>query len=217
MDNQIIKKLDTFFGQFPSKKHKKGDVIIQANVQPPGIFYIEDGIIRRYYLSEEGTEITLNLYKPHTFLPMSWAIAEIPNTHFYEAMTDAQTILAPKQIVLEFLKREPDIIYDLLRRIYIGMEGLWMHRGYLTAGNSYTKLVASLVILAKRFGKTTGKETIIEPIMSEQDLANYAGMTRETVSRELQKLKKEGLVSFEKGTILMHDIHKLDRALLGVE
>src|SRR5579871_2958386 len=213
MDTAIVRKLNSFFAQFPSKIYKKSEIVIQAHISPPGIFYIEEGIIRRYYLSEEGTEITLNLYKPHTFLPMSWAVADIPNTHFYEAMTEVQVKLAPKSVVLEFLKKEPDVTYDLLRRIYIGMEGLWMHMESLTAGNSYTKLIASLVILAKRFGKTHNKDLLVDLLMSERDIANYAGMTRETTSRELQKLKKEGLVSFDKGAIVVHDIQKLENTL----
>lgn len=213
MDSIIIKKLDEFFGQYPTHEYKKGEIILQAGKEPSGIFYVEYGIIRRYYLSKEGSEVTLNLYKPHSFLPMSWALANVPNIHFYEAMSDVKIKLAPKEAVLTFLKQEPDIMYDLLRRIYIGMEGLWMHMESLTAGNSYTKLISSLIILAKRFGNKENNEVIIELKMNESDIANYAGMSRETASRELQRLKKEGLVYFEKGTISVHDIHRLEDIL----
>lgn len=214
MDTPVITQLNTFFGQFPSSEYKKGDIVIQANSTPSGIFYIESGIIRSYYLSEEGSEITLNMYKPHTFLPMSWAIANVPNTHFYEAMTVVKTRRAPKETVITFLKKEPDVTFDLLRRIYVGMEGLWMHIESLTAGSSYVKLVASLVILTKRFGKERKEGLVVDVKMGEQDIANYAGVSRETASRELQKLKKENLVSFKKGTILIHDVRKLEDILL---
>lgn len=187
---------------------------MQANETPAGIFYIEQGIVRRYYLTENGEEITLNLYKPHSFLPMSWAIGNVANTHFYEALTDVLTKRAPKTDVLSLLKKEPDITYDLLRRIYIGMEGLWVHLESLTAGNSYIKLVASLVILAKRFGVKKADGLFIELKMNERDIANYAGMSRETASRELQKLKKDNLVRFEKGTMVVQDIQKMEDMLL---
>lgn len=214
MDQIIIDKLDTFFSQFSEITCKKGQIIIQANTEPKGIFYVEDGIIRRYLISENGEESTLNLYKPHTFLPMSWAISDIPNIHFYEAMTDVKVRRATKDAVLKFLKDEPDVVYDLLRRVYIGMEGLWMHIESLTTGNSYNKLVASLVILAKRFGIKEKDDIVINLKMNENDVANYAGMSRETASRELQKLKREQLVSFEKGIITVHDLEKLEGLLL---
>lgn len=214
MDIAVEQKLNTFFSKFPVTSYKKGQIIIQANAEPSGIFYVESGIVRRYWISENGEEITLNLYKPHTFLPMSWAIGNVKNIHFYEAMKDVAARKAPKDAVLAFLKEEPDVVYDLLKRIYIGLEGLWMHIESLTTGNSYAKLTASLVILAKRFGKQTTDGIVVDLKMSESDLANYAGMSRETASRELQKLKKEKLVDFEKGTLIVHSLDKLEDLLL---
>lgn len=214
MQQDIINKLDAFFSSYPLRTFKKGGLLLQAGAQPAGIFYVTDGIVRRYWISENGEEITLNLYKPHAFLPMSWAIGDVPNTHFYEAMTQTTTRRAPKEDVLLFLRKEPDIAYDLLKRVYIGMEGLWMHMESLTAGHSSTKLVASLVILSKRFGKQQNNDLVVSLKMSEKDIANYAGMSRETASRELQKLKKNKLVTFEKGTIVIHNIKQLENMLL---
>jgi len=214
MESNIVETLRSFFAQYPTKEFKKGELLIRASANIPGVFFIENGVIRRYFLSENGEEITLNLYKPHTFLPMSWAIADVPNTHFYEAMTHVTARLAPKEHVLKFLQKEPDVVYDLLRRIYIGMEGLWMHIESLTAGNSYTKLIASLVVLAKRFGEKNAHSLVINLKMSEKDIANYAGMSRETASRELQKLKKEGIVSFDKSILTVHNMQELENRLL---
>lgn len=214
MDKTITQKLDEFFSSFPAHAYRKGEIIIQAHTEPSGIFYIEKGLIRNYWISEGGSEITLNVYKPHAFLPMSWAIANVANAHFYEAMTDVTTRNAPKKTVIDFLHNEPDVTYDLLRRIYVGMEGLWGHLESLTIGSSYTKLLTSLVILVKRFGRQSKEGVIIDLKMSEQDIANYAGISRETTSRELQKLKKEHLVSFEKGTITVNNIHILEDKLL---
>ena len=213
MEETIIQKLTSFFSQYKKHTYKKGEVLIQARAQPSGVFYIEDGIVRRYWITENGEEITLNLYKPHSFLPMSWAIGNVSNSHFYEAMIPVTARLAPKEDVLAFLKREPDVVYDLLRRVYIGMEGLWMHLESLTAGHASGKLIASLIILAKRFGKAGEKDVVVNLKMSEQDIANYAGMSRETTSRELQKLKKDNLLSFEKGILSIHNLEALENHL----
>lgn len=216
MDNNIIQKLDTFFSKFPSQTFQKGQALIQAGDEPKGIFYIQEGVVRRYWISSNGNEVSLNLYKPHSFLPMSWAVSNIPNAHVYEALTDVITKRAPKQEVVTFVKNNPDILYDLLRRVYIGMEGLWTHIENMTTGTSYEKLVTALVILTKRFGKeqiSNGVEITLR--MSEKDLATYAGITRETTNRELQRLKKEGLVSYEKNVIMVHNLRGLEHKLLS--
>lgn len=214
MDKKIIIKLEDFFSAYPTQEFKKGQIIMQADEIPSGIFYIEQGIIRRYWIFENGEEITLNLYKPHAFLPMSWAIGGVENSHIYEALTPVIAKKAPKEAVLQFLHKEPDVVYNLLQRVYIGMEGLWSHIESLTAGNSYTKLVASLVILAKRFGKTEEHGIVVQLSMNEQDIANYSGMSRETASRELQKLKKQGIVNFDRKIITVVSLEKLEKLLL---
>jgi|SRR5579872_5400881 len=214
MDSAIIKKLDTFFSKYPQQEFPKHHTLIEAGQVPSSIFYIEAGIVRQYWIFENGTEATLNLYKPHSFLPMSWAIGNVVNQHIYEAMTGITIRKVPKDDLLVFLKNEPDIVYDLLKRMYVGMEGLWQHMESLANGSSLTKLTASLIILAKRFGKKENGTTIISLKLSEQELANYAGMSRETVSRELQKLKKEKIVSFNKGYIAIQNEEKLQAHLL---
>lgn len=214
MDTSIVQKLNDFFSSYPLSSYKKGDVLIDAYQTPPGIFYIEEGIVRRFWIFENGSEITLNLYKPHSFLPMSWAIGNIANTHIYEALTDMKVRMAPKSDVLAFLKKEPEVLYDLLKRVYTGVEGLWSHIQSLTAGNSYTKLIASLIILAKRFGKMEEGTLVVQLKLGEQEIANYAGMSRETMSRELQKLKKKNMVSYGKGILTVKNIDLLQKEVL---
>lgn len=219
MDKIISDKLDNFFSQFHLEELKKNEVLIQPGKEPQGIFYIQEGVVRRYFLSVQGAEITLNLYKPNSFLPMSWAIAEIPNMHFYEAMTSVKVKRAPKEAVIAFLKKEPDIVYDLLRRIYLGMEGLWMQLETVELGKSQDKLIVALVILAKRFGtisqsEEVKKDTVINLPINEKDIASYIGISRETVSRQLQKLKKTNLIGFEKKTITIHNLQALEDMLL---
>lgn len=214
MNQNVTEIVQNFFSQYPSHKFKKGDILIPAETEPKGIFYIESGIVRSYWISKDGSEITLNMYKSHTFLPMSWAISGVKNTNFYEAITPVTTRLAPKNAVLDFLQKEPTVVYDLLQRIYIGMEGLWMHIESIASGNAYIKLIASILILAKRFGKQEKGNLVIQLHMNEQDIANYSGITRETASRELQKLKKDNLVAFEKGVIIIKDLQRMESLLL---
>ncbi len=210
----VLSKLENFFSSYPIHIFKKSDILIQAGDEPEGIFYIEKGIVRNYWISLDGDEVTLNMYKSQTFLPMSWAIADVKNTHFYEAMTDVEARLTPKKDVLAFIKSEPDIMYDLLRRIYIGIEGLWMHIESITSGNASTKLISALIILGKRFGKKEKGSIVIDLRMNEHDIANYAGISRETASRELQKLKNEHLVLFDKGIIHLLDTEKMEQLIL---
>lgn len=214
MNTDIISTLEAFFSSYSSKTFKKNETIISADAQPQGVYYIREGIIRRYYLSKDGTEVTLNLYKPHSFLPMSWVISDMPNKHWYAALTPVKTWCAPKDAVKAFIKEEPEVVCDLLRRIYIGLDGLWEHLESLTAGNATTKLISTIVILAKRFGKTTPEGLEISIPLSESELASLAGISRETASRELKKIKKDHPVIFHKGVLTIQNMQTLEKTLV---
>lgn len=136
---------------------------------------------------------------------MSWAINNTPNKYFYEAMTDLNIWRAPKEEVVDFVKTNPDVLFNLMSRVYKGVDGVLTRMTYLMAGNAYARLITELIIHAKRFGT-------IDHI-SEKDLAAQSGMTRETVSREMKTLKNKGLVVFNKNTFTTPNLRKLEEEL----
>ena len=213
MDKVIADKLETFFTQFKHQVYKKGEILVRADDNPSGIFYLKTGMVKKYGISNKGDELIVNVFKPISFFPMSWAINNTPNEYFYEAMTDVDIWRAPKEEVIKFIKAEPEILYDLMSRVYKGTEGMITRMIYLMAGNAYTRLITELLIQAKRFGKKN--ESAIEIKVSEKDLAAQSGMTRETISREIKILKDKGLVTFERNILIINDISKIEEELVN--
>lgn len=215
MEISVRQKLDNFFRAYKNQKFKKGEILIRADDEPAGIFYLVNGIVKRYAISKNGTELTLNIYKPVSFFPMDWAINNISSPHYYEAVTSVEVFRAPKEQTLKFIKENNDVMFDLISRLYQGLNGHMTIMAYLMAGNAQTELITELLILAKRFGKPEGERIVIDMKITEKDLASQSGIARETVSRELQKLKKMGLLSFQKNQLIVNDIKKLEQELLS--
>lgn len=213
MASDVAQKVATFFSHYPLQDAKESTILIQSLEEPSHIFYLEKGIVRSYWISPEGTEVTLNMFKPHTFFPISQAITPIKNLHFYQAVTPITYRRAPKELVVQLLQKEPPIVFDLLKRIYTGMEGVWMHIETLITGNAHTKLLMCLHILSLRFGQKEGNDIVIPFKLSESDISMYAGISRETASRKLQKLKEDGIISSEKGLLHIKDVHYIESAL----
>jgi CRP-like cAMP-binding protein len=212
--NTAMSAVEKFFFRYKKHQFKRGEILIRADDAPSGIFYIKRGVVRQYYVSKNGDEITLNMFKSKAFFPMSFAIGGIHNSYYFEAMLDCVTYRAPRGDVLEFVKKKPEVLFDLLKRVYIGIEGLWMHIEYLAGGTALNKLIATLIILGKRFGKKDRKESmVIQLKLSEKELGEYAGIYRETVSRGFQILKAKGLISYAKGIIAIQSMQKLENEL----
>ena len=215
MDTSITTKLDSFFTKYSSRTCTKGDILIRAGEEPKGIFYLVKGNIRQYVITKDGEEMTLNIYKPFAFFPMAWAVNAYPNTYYFEAMNDGMYWIAPKSDVLDFINREPDIVYDLLKRVYVGLEGILSRMEHLMSGKAIERLLTVLVISAKRFGESDKDTIIIRLKLTHQDLANLAGLSRETVSREMNELKQKGLLEYTSSSIIINNVLELERELKG--
>lgn len=214
VDSQIQKKLDNFFKGFKHQTYKKGEVLIRADESPQGIFYLTAGMVREYAISKKGDELVVNIFKPYAFFPMSFAINQTPNVYYYEAMEELEVWKAPTEEVLGFIKKNPDVAFDLLSRVYKGTDGLLMRLVYVMASEAYSKVIAELLISAKRFGHKNSNSSI-EFKLSEKDLATQTGMARETVSREIKRLKDKGLITFTKSKLVIKDLQLLEDELNG--
>jgi CRP/FNR family transcriptional regulator len=213
MEDVVAKKLKTFFSRFKYQTYRKGEILVRADDEPAGIFYLTKGHVKTYLITAKGDEIVLNVFKPISFFPLSGVMNKTKNSYYYEAMTELVLWRAPKEDVLEFLKNNPDVLYDLLSRVYRGLDGILTRMAYLMSGNAHARLTAELLIAAKRFGKKNEMNEISLSI-SETDLSMQAGLTRETVSREMKVLKDKRLVSLKKSVLTIQDIKSLEDELM---
>ncbi len=212
MDKLVSGKLENFFSKYKYQQYKKGEILIRADDSPSGIFYLKQGNVKEYAISKKGEELILNTFKPISFFPMSWAISNTDNNYYYEAVTDVEVFMSEKEEVINFIKKNPDVLYDLLRRVYLGIDGLISRMVYLMSENAHDRTIIELLIHIRRFGKKISEKSYQVEI-SERDIAAKSGMTRETVSREISQLKSKGLVSFNKGILNIQNISNLEHEL----
>ncbi len=207
-----VKILEDFFTAKNHKDYKKGEIVIRAGEEPLGVFYIKKGIVRQYHITPYGSEFTLNMFKPKAYFPMPWVIADIKNIYFFEAMTDLELNLAPKKDILNLIDENPGIIRDLLKRIYAGIEGIWIRMEALMTRDAKARVAAVLMIFAKRFGVIGRNKTRVNLRLTENEIASYAGLTRESVSRVIQRLKKNNCISLKRGFYTV-DLKKLEEQI----
>lgn len=155
MEDQISQKLDIFFNKYTLVTGKKGDIFIHAEEPPAGIFYLKKGLIRQYVVTQKGEEITVNIFRPASFFPMMWAINKTSNKFYFEAISDVELWRAPSEDVVQFIKNEPDVMYDLLARLYKGLDGLLGRMTHLMSGNARAKVIFTILNMRDRFSNNT--------------------------------------------------------------
>lgn len=209
MDEIIKAKVEAFFKNYQHRQYRKGEVLVRADEDPPGVFYVVSGKVRQYDITEQGTVVIVNIFKPPAFFTMSWAINQTPNAYFFEAMEPVELWLAPRQETVDFIRGNPDVQFNLLSRLYRGTDGLLLKMTHLMAASAYSRAMLELIIAAKRFGKPSSRGEIKLDVTAAE-LAGRTGLTRETVSRELQKLKAKKLIRVSLGTIVIPSLAMLE-------
>lgn len=215
MDSPVAQKVQQHFSQFPRRSYPKGQILVFADESPEHIYYITKGLVRKYDVSYRGDEVVVNLFKPPAFFPMSWAINRTPNKYFYKTETETEVHIVPADEALAFLKANPDVMLDLLSRIYRGMDGLLGRVVHLMSGTAKSRLIYELIMECRRFGEKQADDSFLLKT-NEMDLAARSGLSRETISREMRKLKDRDMVSISTKGIVVKQLASLEK-MLGTE
>jgi len=142
---------------------------------------------------------------------MMWAITATPNIYFFETITDVEVLKAPKKETLEFVQKQPGLLFAMAKRIFNGLEGTIKVTQALLGGNARAKVALIMLTLTKRFGKKKKNgEIIIQFPLTHRLVASLAGLTRETTSLELAILQSKKIIEVNKHTFTVKNLKELE-------
>lgn len=209
MSPEVFSKVDTFFSKYPHRSLPKGQLIIFGNQEPDNVFYIKTGKVREYDISYRGDELIVNVFKSPAFFPMSWAINKTHNQFFYKTEEKTELHVIPPEDAVQFLKENPEVLFELLSRLYRGVDAVLGRMVQLMSGTAKSRLLYEIIIECKRFGKRLADGSVAL-MLHESDLAARSGLSRETISRELKSLKKSDFIAINKQGIVVKNLHALE-------
>jgi CRP/FNR family transcriptional regulator, anaerobic regulatory protein len=215
VDIDATNKLKTFFGQHRQLQYKKGELLLRAEDDPSGVYYLDEGIVDQYVITDKGDEFIVAFHEPFAIFPISWAVKDSHNIFFYEAVVPSRLYRAPKAEFLKFIESDPQVILHLLRAEISIADEMMSRTVYLTEGSVRTRLITVLITGANRFGRKTSENSITFDFkILETTLASTIGTTPESLSRELKTLKEKGLIQFNKNVLTITDINALENERL---
>jgi CRP/FNR family transcriptional regulator len=211
MNEQALKKLKTFYSAYKPQEFKKGEILIHAFENPKEIYFLEEGNVKMYTITKSGNDLIVNIFKQFSFFPMSQVLTNLDNRYYYEAMTKVKIRSVPSEKFLAFVKSEPEILLDLIERLYKGMDGILLKMTYAMTSDAQSRLIAELLTRAQRFGKKIDGYYVLN--ISQNDLALATGLARETVTRGIKLLKEKKLISIKNKEITVIDLEKLEKEI----
>jgi CRP/FNR family transcriptional regulator, anaerobic regulatory protein len=151
------------------------------------VFTITEGMVRVYRLQSSGRRQILGFALPGDFLGLS-----LPDVYDFsaDAVTDTVACSFPRKAFMAFAKQRP----HLIRRLHeFASYELSLAQGQMVLlgrRSSEERVVAFLMRMRDRLRRLGHVSPTLPFPMGRQDIADYLGMTIETVSRTLTKLAK---------------------------
>ncbi len=183
-----------------TKTYSPGDVLRAVGDQPNGFYQLESGYLRVIGYHPDGTQTLVLIYRPGNCMAESTIIAKRPSNHTTIAMTEARVryMTMDDFWALYHLHRE---IPEALCRKFAGNMTRLLTRRELAATRRLRDMVAFVFCnLGEECGRreVDGAITIDMPL-TQNDVADHLGVTRQAVQREIGALKKFGIVDKRDG------------------
>jgi CRP/FNR family nitrogen fixation transcriptional regulator len=187
--------------------HFDRDQEIQADGEPGLYFYqVATGAVRTYKLLSDGRRQISAFQLPGD-------IIELGTTENYcfsaEAISPSLIRFAKRSAIVDLAGRNSALAVEIWRRTAKNLQLAQEHMVLLGRKNADERLAAFLLEMA---GRCSASGPIIELPMSRQDMADYLGLTIETVSRMLTQLESRAAIRREGGRRL--ELH--NRAALNL-
>lgn len=201
-------ELASFFAKGRQKQYSAGELMTSGEA-PSAVFYIRSGFVKVYSISDTGDRYVHLLYKQGEIFPLIWALKGTTRRVFYEATSPVSAWSVSKTTFLDFLKTHKGGAYAVLEQITEQFRIYADRLDNLQYKSAHERVVYRLLFLAARFGSPQGGGYIINAPITHELISESVNLTRETVSREIEKLTKKGLIGRGGGQIILEDIRGL--------
>lgn len=189
-DRQLMKVADLI----THKSFKKGELLVFEGETMNSLFIINKGQTKAFRNTQDGREQILHLFSEGDFFGERNLLRDQVSNYNVEALEETHVCLIHKHDFQMMVKEHPDIALKVMEELCRRLDRL--ENTVETMGTRTVEARVSSVLLefADKYGKPHPRGTMIELPLSREGIANYIGLTRETVSRKMSLLQDEGII-----------------------
>jgi CRP-like cAMP-binding protein len=195
-------------------KFKKGTFLFREGQEAKEMYIILSGKVQISKMNAEGKELYLRLCKENDIVGELTLFTIGPRYLFNAKVLEdgeaaainietlEETLFNNSQLAYQFLKW----MNDHIRKTITKFRDLVLH-------GKKGALYSTLIRLSNSYGIEKEDGIHINVPITNQDLANYCGTARESVSRMLGELRDGGFISIHKKRIIIHDLQFLKQEI----
>lgn len=203
---ELIKLAELVIPRF----YRKKTVVFTEGSEKEAVYIVEDGLIKAFKTDAEGHEQIVNFLGPGSLFPHTGFFLLSPYPATAEAVVDTHVLAIPLRSFERLIASTPTMAIKIMRVMSEIILELQSKIQELTGQEVQVRLRSFLTAMVDKQGEELADGSINLPLpITHQELASTIGTTRESVSRLLAQLRKEGLVESGRSGFVIHDIELL--------
>jgi len=173
---------------------EKGGIIYLPGEPSEQVYIVAEGRVKVSRISESGKEFTLSYYDPGELFGEQTLLEGGPRLTMAVALVDSSLWVIPRETFLDLARSSSTFALRLGTIIGRRRHELENRMESLVFRDVPSRLALQLLELAERYGVEKDGAIEIELKLSQLELANMIGATRETTSTALNELKRAGIL-----------------------
>ena len=201
----MVQAFEQFIATYPSLVFEKGQTVLLKDEVPKGTYVIESGIIKTYTINDAGEERIVSIDTKGEDIPIGFTIGLVDRCqYFYQAYTRCTIRVVPCDDYLKHLAENPESLFKRHIRITKILLTNLKRIEALEQSNTSEKVARTLLYMADTLGSTFPNKTVRKLSVTQQEIANALGLTRETAGIVLKKLELKELLVHSRNTYVLY-------------
>ena len=186
--------LKSVVNKMVSQSYKKGHVILEEDSTGDHCYFLTRGRVKITRVSSDEREVILALLGPGDFFGEMSLLSGEGRAANVVTLEKTKALTLNTVDFLGTLELYPKVSINLLRELAIRLQKSDEQIASLSLSDAERRIAISILRIAEEQGTIQHGNVTIDPLPSQQDIANMAGTTRETVSRIYKLLVEDGHV-----------------------
>jgi len=194
-----------------ARRFERGATLMHHDEVPGRVLVIERGHAKVTRLSEDGREVILAFRGPGDLLGEVAALGGDPRSATVRALEPIDALALGAGEFNALLEANPRIALVLLRVVIARLREADRQQFEFAAYQTLARVARRIVELAERFGEPDAGGVRIALGISQEELAGWAGASREATSNALHDLRVMSLIETERRHITVRSVDELRR------
>jgi CRP-like cAMP-binding protein len=220
VDESIIRKTPLFSGLdaeassmlLASMSHckiKKGQTLFKEGDIGDALYIVSNGKVKLGIKASDGRENLLMILGPGDMFGELSLFDSGPRTASAIAVTDSKVLALSQEKVFPWLRENPDISLQLLMRLATRLRRSNEVLGDLVFSDVPGRIAKALIDLGVKFGEKTAEGLLVRHDLTQEELAQLVGASRETVNKALADFCHRGWIRLNGRTVIILDYQRL--------